>query len=97
MSDRWIEDGSFLRIRNIQLGYSIPQNAFSSIKANMIKKGRVYVNAQNMFTFTNYSGLDPEATRGFTFSRGETPLVSGQDDGRTPTPVTIQMGIQLTF
>jgi len=97
MSDRWIEDGSFLRIRNIQLGYSIPQDAFSSIKANMIKKGRVYVNAQNMFTFTNYSGLDPEATRGFTFSRGETPLISGQDDGRTPTPVTIQMGIQLTF
>ena len=53
----YVEDGSFLRLKNLQLGYTIPESVLS--KAN-IKSLRVYVQAVNLFTVTNYSGLDPE-------------------------------------
>ena len=58
-SDFWVKDNSFLKIRNIQLGYTIPSEMVSKIKVNRL---RVYVSLENYFTFTSFPGLDPEVT-----------------------------------
>ncbi len=57
ISDRFVEDGSFLRLKNLQLGYNLPKEWLKRMKT---KEFRVYISAQNLFTFTKYSGLDPE-------------------------------------
>lgn len=96
-SDRWIENASFMRIRNIQLAYSIPSDKLESLTKGMISKFRIYVASQNLFTFTKYKGFDPEVTRGQSFQKGETPLSNGQDGGSSPQPRIIQFGWQVTF
>jgi TonB-dependent starch-binding outer membrane protein SusC len=96
-SDRWIENASFMRIRNIQLAYSVPAKQLENLTKGMISKFRIYVAAQNLFTFTKYSGFDPEVTRGQSFQKGETPLSNGQDGGSSPQPRIIQFGWQVTF
>ncbi|NLR78324.1 SusC/RagA family TonB-linked outer membrane protein [Chitinophaga eiseniae] len=58
VSQRFVEDGSFIRMKNITLGYTIPS---STLKKARISSARVYVSAQNLFLITNYSGLDPES------------------------------------
>ncbi len=96
-SDRWIETASFMRIRNIQLAYSIPSAKLESLTKGMINRFRIYVAAQNLFTFTKYKGFDPEVTRGQSYQKGETPLANGQDGGAGPQPRIIQFGWQVTF
>ena len=96
-SDRWIENASFMRIRNIQIGYAIPSTQLKNWTGGMISRFRVYVAAQNLFTFTGYSGFDPEVTRGQSFQKGETPLASGQDGGSSPQPRILQFGWQVSF
>src|SRR5690606_41741536 len=67
-SSFYIEDGDYLRVRNILLGYSLPASLW---KGNPVIKGlRVYVNAQNLFTFTGYTGFDPEVDRTNTIRAG---------------------------
>ena len=88
-SDRWLEDGSFLRIKSVVLGYSLPASVLKRIK---IERMRVYASAQNLFTFTNYSGLDPEVN---TFSGSNTAL--GTDFLTFPQPRTITFGVNLNF
>ena len=56
-STRYIEDGSYLRIRNVNLGYTLPVESFGD---NLFRTARIYVSGQNLYTFTNYSGFDPE-------------------------------------
>ena len=56
-SDRYIEDGSYLRIKNVTLSYTIPQKALKSL---WLTSARVYVSVENLYTFTKYSGFDPE-------------------------------------
>lgn len=89
MSDRFIEDGSFLRIKTMQLGYSLPNNITERLN---ISKFRVYVNAQNLFTFTKYKGLDPEIGEGM-----EGPLDIGVDRAFYPQARLISVGLNLTF
>jgi len=96
-SDRWIEDASFMRIRNIQLGYNIPSAKLQSITKGAITRFRLYIAAQNLMTFTKYKGYDPEVTRGVSFQKGETPLSNGQDSGSSPQPRIIQFGWQVSF
>ncbi len=96
-SDRWIENASFMRIRNVQLGYNIPMGKLTSLTNGAITRFRVYIAAQNLMTFTKYSGYDPEVTRGFSFQKGEAPLANGQDSGSSPQPRILQVGWQLTF
>lgn len=96
-SDRWIEDASFMRIRNIQLGYNIPADKLKDITKGAISRFRLYIAAQNLMTFTDYKGFDPEVTRGFSFQKGETPLSNGQDSGSSPQPRILQFGWQVTF
>lgn len=88
LSSFYIEDGSYLRLRNVTLGYSLPKSLFENSK--MIKRVRFYGSAQNLLTFTNYSGFDPEI--------GATnPLASGVDDGVYPMPRTFMFGVKLGF
>lgn len=87
ISDRYIEDGSYLRLRNIQLGYSVPQEAIGKIGLSNL---RMYLSAQNLFTFTKYSGLEPEIGRFDSLS-------SGIDTGVFPHARTVMIGTQITF
>jgi TonB-linked SusC/RagA family outer membrane protein len=85
MSDRFLEDGSYLRLKNLTIGYRVPFNA-GSVLSNL----RVYVSAQNLFTITGYSGLDPEIGR-------VTQGLVGFDDGRYPQAQTFLFGAQVGF
>ena len=87
-SDRFIEDGSFLRFKNISLGYTIPENV--SRKVN-IEKLRFYVALQNYFTITKYSGRDPEL--GSTWG----VFVQKADLGNYTIPKTLNFGINASF
>lgn len=89
ISDRYIEDGSYLRIRNIMLGYNLPASILSRIKANNL---RVYAQVQNVFTFTKYSGLDPEVGQD-TWERN----FFGVDNGRYPSPRIYTLGLNVGF
>ena len=88
-SDRYIEDGSFLRLRNIQIGYSFPQDLAQKVKASSF---RVYLSADNLFTFTQYTGFDPEIGLAF----GD-PFASGVDIGSYPLARTMIIGTNITF
>lgn len=96
-SDYWIEDGSFLRLRNVQIGYNFSKEDLTSFTGDFVDSARIYFSGQNLLLVTDYRGLDPEVTRGFSYFQGESPLANGQDDGRTPQPRVLQFGIQLTF
>lgn len=96
-SDRFVEDASYFRFQNVQIGYTLGQKALQSTGNGFIRSVRFYVAASNLFTITNYTGLDPEVTRGFSFQKGEQPLATGQDDGATPTPKVFQFGARVTF
>jgi len=88
-TDRWIEDGSFLRIKNVTLSYSFPANSLSQLS---ISNAKVYVTAQNLFTFTSYSGFDPEIS-----SNGQSAYFPGYDLGGYPKARTILLGLTVTF
>ncbi len=76
ISDRQIEDGSYLRVKNINFSYTLPQTLTRKAKLNNVK---VYVSAQNLLTFTNYTGFDPEVNR-----FGQNTLSQGTDYGSYP-------------
>ncbi|GJM33864.1 MAG: SusC/RagA family TonB-linked outer membrane protein [Saprospiraceae bacterium] len=88
-SDAQIEDASYVRIKNITLGYTFPQKITEKVK---IKRTRIYVSATNLLTLTNYSGYDPEV-----FAFGQNSLLQGIDYGGYPLSRTILGGVQLTF
>lgn len=102
-SSRFIEDGSYTKLKNITLGYTLPENLLK----NKFTKLRIYVSAQNMICITNYSGLDPEVGRytasGTSLGQIGAPQTTGQnyangiDVGNYPIPKSIIGGIQITF
>jgi TonB-linked SusC/RagA family outer membrane protein len=90
VDDRYIEDASYLRVRNISLGYTFPIKSVSKTA-----KLRLFVSAQNFFTFTPYTGYDPESNRnGVDESSG---LYQGVDFGTYPSAKTFQFGVNLTL
>ena len=89
MSDRFIEDGSFLRIQNIKLGYTLPESYTKRVR---IQRMKVYFNAQNLYTFTKYSGYDPEIG-----AFNQSPLLQNVDMGRYPTPRMLTFGLDVDF
>ncbi len=91
MSDRYIEDGSYLRIKNITLGYTFKK---SLLKRLHLENLRVYCNIQNLHTFTKYKGYDPEVGASTQDSSG---LVYGLDFGRYPSPTTYSFGLNISF
>lgn len=86
VSDRYVEDGSFAKIKNIQLGYSLPT---SLLKSKTISRIRVYAQVKNAYTFTKYSGYDPEISGGI--------FDTGIDRGAYPQARTYSMGIDVKF
>ncbi len=90
VSDRYIEDGSFLRIQNISIGYKLPGTLVG--KGNVFSSARIYVSAQNLKTFTKYSGYDPEI--GAINNRVGLMNI---DNGHFPNPRTITIGANIEF
>lgn len=86
-SDRFLENGNFVRLRQAQLGYTLPTNI---LKKAYIEKLRFYISGENLFTITKYSGTDPE------FSRSS-PLDTGIDSYIFPFTRSFTVGAQLTF
>lgn len=82
-SDRWIEDGSYLRLRELTLSYQLP------LLQGWTQSVTIFATGQNLITFSNYLGLDPE------FSAGDSPLVRGIDIGLTPQPKAVFAGIRI--
>ncbi len=89
MSTRWIEDGTYVRIQNVKLSYRLPLKWIEKIRASNVL---VYVNIQNLATFTDYTGLDPQVG-----NFNQSPLIQNADLGRFPTPRLYTMGLTLGF
>ncbi|TYA84180.1 SusC/RagA family TonB-linked outer membrane protein [Seonamhaeicola marinus] len=94
MSDFYLENGGYFRLRNAQIGYSLPSNILEKVK---ISKARIYASATNLFTITDYSGYYPEVGRNQRGSNGRQVINTGIDEGAYPTPRTFQLGLQVSF
>lgn len=88
-SDRYVEDGSYIRMRNIQLGYTLPKSAIGKLG---ITNARFYLSADNLFTITSYKGFDPEVSGYYT-----DPFYNGIDVGGYPQPRNVRIGVNLGF
>ena len=88
--DRYVEGASYLKVKNIQIGYTIPLKQITKDA-----KVRAFLSLQNFFTITNYSGYDPEASRNGMDEHSS--LYQGIDMATYPTGKTVQLGLQLTF
>ena len=86
-SDFFVEDGSFVRLQNIQFGYSLGENTLDKIGFD---KARIYVSASNLVTLTKYRGFDPTTSNG-------APIGGGIDQGFYPTPKTFLIGFNVNF
>lgn len=90
MSDFYLEDGGYFRLRNFQLGYTLP-----GTNNEYLKKVRVYTSIQNLFTLTKYTGYYPEVGRN---TRGNRRIFNmGVDEGAYPTARTYRLGVQVSF
>lgn len=85
-SDRFLENGNFIRLRQVQIGYTLPRSATQKIS---IEKIRFYVSGENLLTWTNYSGIDPEFSRSLTNT--------GVDQLIYPFTKSYVFGLQVTF
>lgn len=88
-SSAWIEDGSFVKLKNITVGYTFPSSIINKISASKL---RLYVSAQNLFTITKYSGLDPE----IGLQNGNATQ-NGVDNGTYPSSRYFTVGLNLIF
>lgn len=89
MSNRFIEDGSYLRLKNLSLGYTFPQ---ALLKKYQIENLRLYINIQNLFTWTKYSGYDPEIG-----AYNQNVLLRGIDYARYPSQRIYTLGLNFMF
>ncbi len=85
-SDRWLENGSYVRLRNVEIGYSLPESVLTKFKFDSI---RFFVSGQNLLTFTEYTGLDPDIPGGIN--------TIGFDGGNWPASRIISIGLQAGF
>lgn len=86
---RFVEDGSFFRMKNLTFGYTLPEKL---TRKAYISKLRIYVSAQNLFVATKYSGYDPEVSMA-----ASNPMTPGLDWGAYPKSRVVTMGIDLKF
>ena len=89
LSDRYIEDGSYVRLKNITLGYTFPKAWLQKVKIDNL---RAQINIQNLYTLTKYTGYDPEIG-----ASTASVNVMGLDNGRYPSPTVYSFGLNLTF
>jgi TonB-linked SusC/RagA family outer membrane protein len=92
-SDRFIENGSYLRMKNIMLGYTIPGASLEKMTKGVVKNFRLYISAQNLLTITKYKGYDPEVGNRTPGSN----LTNGIDFAVYPQPKAFQVGLQASF
>lgn len=88
-SSRFVEDGSFVRLQNITLGYSLPNSITSRLNVSSL---RIFASGTNIYTWTNYSGYSPDVSL-----RGSSTSAIGHDRGAYPLGRTIRMGVKLKF
>lgn len=88
-SDHQVEDGSYLRIKDVTISYDFPENMTRKFSCNALQ---VYISAKNAHTFTNYSGYDPEVSR-----FGQNNLSMGADYGSYPVPKLYMLGLKINF
>ena len=91
ISDRYIEDGSYIRLKNISVGYTFPKKWISKIGLSNL---RISANIQNLLTITSYDGYDPEIGASTSDMNG---YVFGMDNGRYPSPTTYSFGLNVSF
>jgi TonB-dependent starch-binding outer membrane protein SusC len=89
ISDRYVEDGSYARIQTVSLGYVLPPQFGAPVGLSRL---RVYATVQNLYTFTNYSGYDPEIG-----AYNQNPMLMGVDNGRYPIPRIFTFGLSAEF
>ncbi|HET7732728.1 MAG TPA: hypothetical protein VFK73_02730, partial [Paludibacter sp.] len=87
-SDRWIENGDYVRLKNLQIGYTFPKSLLA--KTKLIESCRIFAGAQNLLTLTKYSGFDPEISGGDILGKGN-------DDGHFPPVRSMNLGLQISF
>ena len=85
-STRYLQDGDFIRLKDLNLSYTVPQDMISSVG---LEKARIYLSGINLLTITDYDGYDPES-RGDSFNDGQTFYSA-------PAPRTVSLGVNLTF
>lgn len=83
-SDRFLEDGSYMRIKNLSIGYTFPASSMKNLTSDVVQRLRIYVSSQNLLTLTKYTGYDPE-------------IIGGVDFGTYPVSRTILFGLNLGF
>ncbi len=91
LSDRYIEDGSYIRVKNITLGYTLPKEKLQKLNLK-VESIRLQMNIQNLLTFTKYTGYDPEIG-----ASTASVNVMGLDNGRYPSPTAYSLGVNVTF
>ncbi|MCF6297294.1 MAG: TonB-dependent receptor [Flavobacteriaceae bacterium] len=89
-SSRYVEDGSFVRLKNISLGYNLPESLIK--RSKLFESFRVYISGLNLLTLTNYSGFDPEVS-----NTGNSSINQSIDFGAYPTAKSVLIGLNVTF
>ena len=89
ISSRFLEDGSFFRLRNVTLGYNLPKSKIESLK---MKSAKVYVTADNILTLSKFSGMDPEVQL-----EGSDWQLAGTYSMNYPVPFSVALGIDIKF
>ncbi len=99
VSNRYVEDGSYLRLKNITLGYNLPSTTLDNFIGGALSKFRIYISSQNLFTITNYSGYDPEIgpSLGIASTTGSVNTEIGVDRGQYPQSTSLLFGLQIQF
>lgn len=93
-SDRWLEDGSYVRLKTVDIGYTFPKQWMQKA---MIQNLRLYVSMENLFTLTKYSGYTPDLGESSSAGVGYNVFSRGIDQGRYPVPRTFSFGIQVSL
>ena len=94
-SDRWLENGSYVRMRNIEIGYNFPAEQFGSLG---ISNARIFISGQNLFTITGYDGLDPDIVGNTDPNNGQARILErGVDFGNWPASRAFSIGVQCDF
>ncbi|MDR2916225.1 MAG: TonB-dependent receptor [Tannerella sp.] len=93
-SSQWVENGSYLRVKNVTIGYRVPEKFLSRFGIRLL---RLYATGTNLFTFTSYSGYDPEANNAPHYAIGDTGAFSGFDMGGYPSQRRYTFGLDITF
>ncbi|MCF0070201.1 TonB-dependent receptor [Dyadobacter sp. CY261] len=98
VSQRWLQDASYLRLKNISIGYELPADLLAKKTNGAFSKFRIYLSSQNLLTFTKYDlGYDPEIGMKIGSNRGAGNLTNGIDYGQYPAARSFTLGLQLGF